>query len=247
MFKYKNAFARFLPVVFKSIVLLFVVVFLSSCLYNVHVTSNTFADEKSIPCGFRYGSTFFIKSAKKDDPLFSKEVAYKIENIIKSLGYNVVQDVKQADYCLVFNFEMLSTKQTKDVLKYEPGETIITQGRVSKHNHSCHSCCNHESVAYTEETSTPGQFYYVKQDYMAYQKELFIEVYDANLYKETKKQEQLWKGYSSNCNEDHDLRVAIDYLLISAFKNFGRNTRRNVYMSLSEKEIKAEKLRLGLY
>jgi hypothetical protein len=205
------------------------------------VTSNTFADERSIPCGFRYGSTFFIKFAKKDDQLFAKEVAYKIENMLNSMGYSSVKDINEADYCLVFNFDMLGSKHTRDVLRQEPDKVA------TKKVYSCQGrrACD-KNLEYEERIVTPGEFFYVKEDYILYKKELFIEVYDSKLYRDTKKQEQLWGGYSSKSGESADLRSQIDYLLISAFKYFGRSTKRNLDICMNDKEVKAEKLRFGL-
>lgn len=238
MFKYN--LVKFLPSVIKSIMLLLVSILLSSCFHYVHVTSNAFADEKSIPCGFRYGSKFFVKSARKDDQLFSKEVAYKIETALLNLGYNIVQDVKESDYCLVFNLDMLSSKQTRDVLHKEPDKVSTKKVYSTSVGHPW------DKPDSVEEIRVSGEYFYVKENYILFKKELFIEIYDAKLYKETKKQEQLWKSYAYKSGESDDLRASIDYLLISVFKFFGRSTGRNINMSMGEKEIIAERLRLGL-
>lgn len=223
--------------ILKTVALASVVFLLSSCLHTVRVTSDTFADQKAIPCGFRYGSSFFIKSARKDNQLFAKEVTYKIERILNDQGYSVVQSSKDADYCLIFTFDSNKYKETRDVPVYEPGEVTVTKG---------YSCGRRDCVQYQEETSTPGKLFFVKKDFLMFDKNLMIEVYDAKLYRETKRQDQLWKASAFNCSEENNLREAVDYLLVSAFSNFGRSTGRSVNMQLSENDMKKEKARLGL-
>lgn len=242
---------------FTLMVFVFVLLSLSSCLHYVYVSSSTFSDQRAIPCGFAYGSKFFVKSANKDAKLLEKEVIYKIENILKSLGYDVVRDVKIADYCLVFNLGIEGVKCSRSVPVYQPGETSIKRGYTHTDGHKCQglgcsSCVNNgknksECVEYEETITTPGKYIYVKEDYIDYHKDLHIEVYDANLYRLTKKQEILWSGTSHKACESGDLRVYLDYLLVSVFKFFGISTKRDISMSISDKEMQEQRAFFGLF
>lgn len=199
---------------------------LTSCVKKVHITTNAFADEAVIPGGFEEGSSFAVLPAQKDNQLLSKEVGRKIATELRAEGYEVkaAKEAEKADYCLVFGYGINSATNTVNVPKYIPGETQVKQGFVAGRR---------DVIDYEEVTQTSGTTVYVPEEYIVFKRELMLQVYDAQLYNKTKKEELVWQGTAVSCGECGDLRVMIDYLISEIFNHFGCNTGRNIQSSVS--------------
>lgn len=216
-----------------------VLILFCSCARQVSITSNSFADIQEIPYGFPDGCSFFILAAQNDNQMLSKEIAYKIEKIIEDKGY-IISDAENADYYLIFTFGMTHSKATINTPKYIPGRTQTTTGSV-------YGCGGY--AGYQEQTQTSGSVIYMPEEYIFFHRMLQINVYNAEQYRNTKQESQIWQGSACSTGESSDLRNIMDYLLITAFKHFGENTKKDVHteMSSDNKEIKRFRNTIGLY
>lgn len=212
-----------------------IILILSSCGKQiVSITNNSYADSQAIPQGFLDGCSFFIMPAKNDNQLLSKEVSQKIATIMVNKGY-VIDTEKNATYYLTFNFDMQSSTQTINVPRYIPGQTQTTQGNIYGYRGGY--------AGYQEQTQTSGSVVYVQREYTFFNKTLIIRIYNAKVYRETKTEDLIWEGSASSCGENSDLRLFMDFLLLSVFRYFGKNTQQYVQSKLSPKDKDVQWLR----
>ncbi|MEX0940233.1 MAG: hypothetical protein WDZ41_02645 [Candidatus Babeliales bacterium] len=221
------------------VILFFCILLLSGCRRKVYVTSNTFADVKTIPKGFSIDSSFYITSLNQINKLLSNEISQKISVILTDKGY-VIRDAKDADFLLVFNFAIEESKQIINIPQYIPGQTSTTTGTVR-------NPYGFTAAQYQQQTTSSGNIIYIPVERMFYSKGIVIYVYDANEYRKTKKEELIWQGSAVTCDESNDLREAIDYLLVAASQDFGRSTGRNKQIQINVDNKLIEKLSQGIY
>lgn len=205
----------------KAFLALCTILFLiPGCSHRVYVASNAYADSELIPYGFPIGASFSITAGKgpHHNTMLSKEISRKIAHILIANDYTVV-DEGPADYELFFNYGMESSIQTRETLAYVPGTTQVTHGVAL-------GTCG--PALYQEQTSTPGAFVTVPEQYTLYERTLNINVYTAQKFTKNKKREKVWQISTISTGETGDLRETIDYLLASAFKHFGENTRGQI-------------------
>lgn len=170
------------------------------------------------------GSSFAIAPPPHDNQMFSKEVAQKIRKILEGSGYSIT-DKEHADYLLQFDFAMTSDTKTINVPHYIPGPSKSVEGNVTGADGVVH---------YQEETTLSGTTVFVPEDFTFFTRNLLVSVFDAETYRSTGIEEQVWEGYAVSTGSSDDFRDMIDYLLVSAFKYFGKNTHKNVETTLLE-------------
>jgi hypothetical protein len=207
----------------------------SSCAREYHVVSTSFADSSEIPCGFPIGSSFYVatldKLADKTslNPLLDREIINKVERLLENKGYFVERNQKHADYILAISFSVTKSKELVNVTHHIPGETSTTYGRGT-------------FGKYEETTTTSGTSVSVPELQTFFTKQIQLRVFDSALYKSDKTTDdtQVWHGEASNCDQDSDFRVTVDYLLIAAFRNFGKNTYKKVHTRVysDDKDVK---------
>jgi hypothetical protein len=110
---------------------------------------------------------------------------------------------------------MESSIQTRETLTYVPGTTQVTHG---------YALGTGGGALYQEQTSTPGAFVTVPEQYTLYERKLSIQVTAAQPFTKDKKPEQVWQVSAISAGETGNLRETVDFLLASAFKYFGQNT-----------------------
>ena len=199
-------------------------VFLSSCV-KYSVLTNLFVDSTVIPQGFPVGTSFAVLSIRDDNRLFSKEVCHKIEKLLAEKGYTIA-NASHAKYALFVDFSISSSVETVNVPHYIPGQTQTTQGNV----HGTYG--NYGS--YKETTETSGTTIYVPQTQVFFTRMLALSVHETKLLKKKQSEDPVWTGNSVSVGQNGDLRIVIDYLLVSAFKHFGVSTGKFVENELTE-------------
>jgi len=204
--------------------------FLCSCTRNYSIVIDTYADKQCIPQGIRSGSSFAIFSAKDENPLFSKELAQKIAQVLNNRNYNV-ESIEKADYVLLFKSSISSTTQQISVAKHIPGETQ-TKNRTKKSGES-----------YSETITSSGTTVYVPEDYTFFTGNLNIYVCDAESYRRDKKEKQIWSGFAISSGKENDLRQLVDYLLIATFSYFGEDTKKSVKIDMAQDNEQVRQLR----
>lgn len=208
----------------KTILLSFFLLLLGSCgRQGVNVTSSSFANLKSIPKGFPIGSSFAIISANKTHPLFSKEISEKITRILKQKGFSIESNTC-ANYHLVFDFGQESSVHTKNVPTYLPGYSTWRRRRYCYYY--------------------PGTVIYTPQQYTLFNKIISIKVYPV---KDSTEKEPIWQSTTNAYEENSDLREAMDYLLVTAFKYFGKSTRKSIQTTINFDNKDVEKLRTNYF
>jgi len=159
------------------------------------------------------------KRASTGNDLFSQEVSQKIATVIKSKGF-AVKSASDADYHLTFSFGMSKSTHVRDVPVFIP-------------DYGCwHYRYYHYPYRYGYTIT------YVPEEYTLFHKILLIEV-----NKNGTATIPVWQGTANCYEEDSDLRDAIDYLLITVFKHFGKNTRRYIRSKMQEDDPEVKELK----
>ena len=195
------------------------IILLGSCAKDsgMRITTNTFANKEIIPKGFQKNDSFSITTKQKGDELFAKEVSQKIATVLEDRGF-VVKTDGDADFNLNFSFGMEKSTHTRDVPVYIPD-----------YGYWCyHHCCRY-GCGYT--------IAYVPEEYTIFNKILLVEVYKNG------KKIPVWQGTARSYEEHSDLRDSIDYLLITVFKNFGKNTQKYIKSKMERNDQEVIKLR----
>jgi len=217
--------------VFLSIFVFVVsVVFLPGCFRRVHVTSNAFADAKSLQTGFAVGSKFVIICTNKENPLLNQDVITKISKHLEKQGYCIASNIDSADYCFVFNFDITSERKTDYIPVNIPGQSQTTHGNIYGRR---------DSVQYNQTTQSSGTTAYLPQEYVLFTRSLHAYVYEAETFKKDQQEVFVWQGSAVSCGDSADFRAISDYLLVAIFKSFGKDTKKMINNSFAEKDLKS--------
>ncbi|MCX6262583.1 MAG: hypothetical protein NTY95_17420 [Bacteroidia bacterium] len=227
---------------FKIFLLIASLLILGGC-GKVSLTSNSFADTSSIPYGFPAGSSFFVMFTHTDSELISQniatmisnEVSQKIADLLKHKGYTIANSYEHSDYVLVFRLGMTSFKTIVNIPIYIPGQTQTTNGYINDRYGYAGN--------YHEEQTTSGTFIYVPQEKILFNRTFVAQVYNAKSFREKKEEKQIWIGYTASVGENADMRKMVDYLLLSTFRYFGKNTTGNINSEMNYKSKEVEDLR----
>jgi hypothetical protein len=207
----------------KLMLLILSIGLLGSCAKEsgMRIQTNTFANKEEIPKGFEKKDSFSIAAKQKGDSLFTQEVSQKIAAVLKDKGFRI-EEAGDADYSLNFSFGMKRSTHTREVPVYIPD-----YGRWSYYSYY------HRYGGY--------RVTYVPKIYTLFNKILLLEVYKKN------SEVPVWQGTAHSYEEDSNLRDAIDYLLVTVFKYFGKNTRRYVKSKMEDDNKDVKKLRQEYY
>lgn len=213
------------------------VLLLSSCAHNIYISHNSFADTKAIPLGFPHFTSFTVEPLNHKDPMLSQEITTKIEHLLEKNGY-IIEEEMHTHYYVLFDYHMEQFEKTVTVEKYVPGQTITSYGSVLS---------NGKAKLYQGQTQTAGSFVSVPEVHRFFNKTLTIQVYDAKEYRNDAHAKPVWKETAKCCDENDDLRDSLDYLLITAFEFFGRNTQKNIETIISSDDKDIVALRQELF
>ena len=231
-FKNLNTFIKLWP---KVILIIMILPLFCSCGKRIEkITINSFTNPKKIPNGFSKESSFCVIPAKNNNQLFEKEISQKIKTILQDQEY-AIKEQKNANYYLTFIYGIKSSTHIINVPKYVPGQEQTIQGNIyGKYGWY---------GGYTEQSQSTGSIIYVPEEYTFFNKSLFIKVYDADLYRKTKNEDLVWEGSAISCGESSDIRKFIDYLLMSVFRYFGKNTQKNIHLDTYSEDKNVDWLR----
>ncbi len=218
--------AQLLPNYGIILAMLACILLLPACGKQLRIKSNTFADAHVIPQGFPAGSAFSITPLQEDNRFLAKELTQKIGTILTQKGHHVTK-TPFAQYHLEFSYDIRTATRTVTVPHYVSGPAQITQGTV---------CGTGGCMVYQEETQTPGALVYTQEEESYFITSLSIEVYDTQ-------DVEIWQGSASTASDSNDLRDTLDYLLITAFKHFGKNTHKEIYNSVNYSNKEVDRLR----
>jgi len=182
--------------------------------YRVQVNGYT---DQYAAAPFSPGAKFFVKeNPQADNPLLEKEVKAKLEQLLRQHGYTLVP-YEQAQYVLLFAYGMGAPETVSMAV---PDWSI--------------------GVGFGTGYWGPGAGYgfygpgwgwgpYYTETQAIYNRWLRLTVVEGQAYRAAgKSATPVWVGEARSSGTSSDLREVLNPLLVAAFEQFGRNTRKAV-------------------
>ncbi len=196
--------------------------------YRMQVNGYT---EEFAAAPFSPGATFFVlENQQVDNPLLEKEVKAKLEYLLTQHGYLFVPS-EQAQYLLRFAYGMGSP----ETVSVAPPDWSVGVGF---------------GTGYWGPGAGYGFYwpgwgwgpYYVETQAI-YNRWLRLTVVEAKAYQATGKSvTPVWVGEVRSSGTSSDLREVLNPLLVAAFEQFGRNTRKAVPTSVKQNDPRVAEL-----
>jgi hypothetical protein len=195
-------------------------------IYQVQINGYT---DPSAPTALIPGAAFFImENQEAKNPLLEKEMALKIAGLLNKQGYQI-STFEQATYYLLFSYGLGPAQNVSVTLSdYYPYDWGFTLGTAPR-----------RASPYFFVAPFWASYPYAET---IYDRWLLINVVDGKTYRDKKKFLTLWVGEARSTGASADLRVAINYLLVAAFDQFGKNTGKAVPVDLNEEDIRVKEL-----
>ena len=147
--------------------------------------------------------------------MLSNEVLGKVNRALQKQGY-IISQKNNADYHLTFDFGMTHTSIIVDVPHNIPGPEERTLACIQGLG---------GPIWYTKKTQTTAGVVYIPEERITFHKTLNIVVHQTGSYT-TRQGHLVWKTAAYNSDNDNDLRKAMNHLIGTAFKHFGRNSQK---------------------
>jgi hypothetical protein len=213
----------------KALLIVLLVVFLAACALDVRTTG--FLDRSAGIAVLPNGATFAVlENAAASNPIFDREIKAKIERLLVKAGYRLDASDK-ARYQLSYGYGIASGLRSRAVTSYGPPQTQIITVSDGK-----------GGVA-TQAVMTPGTASVIPMVSVEYTKQLTLKVTEAAGSADGRKESVVWMGETLSMDPSSDLRTDIDYLLVVAFMYFGRDTGKQVSVSIGRENSAVDELR----
>ncbi|MFH1613688.1 MAG: DUF4136 domain-containing protein [Planctomycetota bacterium] len=170
-----------------------------------------------------------VENKDADNTILENEIKTKIEKLLVSAGYSI-GDKESADYYILFGYGISDGKEvTGSVPIYNPGQTatVNTFGTYGS---------SYSTV------QTPGHTTYMPYSYAVFTRYLQLKLIDAECFRKSSDIKDIWIGEVTSTGRNSDLREAINYLLIPAFKYFGQNTKKAIREEIFENDKRVRAL-----
>ena len=195
---------------------------LSGCgptLYHVNVNGYT---DPAAPTQVAPGGSFFvIENQKAQNPLLEKEIAGKINKLLTNKGYELIS-YDQAQYYLLFSYGV----------GQERAASVVMPDYYTSYGFGLGGGTGWRGSPFV--FGAPFFSFYPGPE-SRYDRWLLINVVDGKYYRETKGQFQtVWVGEARSTGTSTDMRLAINYLLLADFQQFGQNTGKAVGVEINE-------------
>jgi hypothetical protein len=185
-----------LPIAFLSI----------GCAGSYSVVVNGYSStgkDVEIPQGASFS---VITDSNVPNPILEKEVATKVDRLLRDDGYDT--EAAAPDYYLLFDFGINGGQVVTDVVPiHHPGFYYP------------YRYPHFRWYGYTT---------YVPYSEVVYTRWLSLKLIDGKTYRASKDAEPLWIGDVASAGENSDLRHVVNYMLIAAFDHFGQDTQRQI-------------------
>jgi hypothetical protein len=215
----------------RKLLVLLLCLILCGCA-SIGLRTNGYLDVTKGAFSLSKGNSFFVvPNSNSQNTLFDKEIKAKIEKLLITNGYIIKSD-NEAQYFLTYNYSIDNGKTVTGVAPvYNPGQTVYTQGTVSGAG---------GFATYSGTSQSSGYTSYVPFDLELFTRSLQVKVTESDSYKKNEDKEPVWIGDTVSSGSTSDLRAVIDYLLVTNFKYFGKNTGKPMRddMSIDNKEVK---------
>lgn len=209
--------------------LFFLLIFLQGCASSYVVKVNGFLDTAK-PMKIGPGATINVVEDKEaKNSLLDKEVAEKLENILKLKGYAMSQ-IDRPSYYILYGYGIGHEKTvTRTMPVYQPGGTAtVTKTGPAGTSYST--------------IQLPGSTTYVPYTTAVTDKWLSLKIIDGKDYRDSGKTKDIWIGEASVTGETSDLRNMLNYLIVGIFNHFGENTGKELFVIIREDDPMIKKL-----
>ena len=207
-----------------AIIFVIVVLVFSGCTPVYRVQVNGFADPDYAEHIVRNAKIYIVENTKAENPLLDKEIRTKIEKILKGKGF-ILSNIEAADLVCAFNYGVgIGRTQIGSVPIQSP--PITSSVIVS----------NQSGASQTTAIMTPGPTTYVPYARTDYDRWLTIVTSDARSFRESKKEKVIWYGDIISSGSSRDLRTVMNYMLVVAFKEFGKDTKKGITVDIKEND-----------
>jgi hypothetical protein len=193
---------------------------LTGCASVFQVQVNGYTDPEA-PAAIAPGSSFFIiENQQAKNPLLEKEIKEKIGKLLTMQGYQLVA-YDRAQYYLFFSYGIGQERSAAVLMPdYSYGFGIGTG------------------------TGFRGGSYFFAAPFFSfypypenlYDRWLLLNVVDGQYYREKQEFRTLWVGEARSTGTSADLRMAVNYLLVADFMNFGLNTGKAQVVEIPEQD-----------
>jgi hypothetical protein len=196
--------------------------------YRVQVNGYT---EEAAVAPFAVGVSFFVvENQEAANPLLEKEVKVKLDKLLEKHGY-FLAPYEQAEYCLLFTYGM-GAPQTVAVA--EPSWGIGVGFGTGYWG---------PGAGYGFYWPGCGPYPYYVETQAFYDRWLRLTVVEGKQYRATgKKAQALWVGEARSSGTSSDLREVLNPLLLAAFEQFGKNTRKAVPTTIKQNDSRLMEL-----
>ncbi|MCL4504187.1 MAG: hypothetical protein M1438_20370 [Deltaproteobacteria bacterium] len=198
-------------------------------LHNIRVNGYT---DTAAPAQIVPGGTFFvIENQKAQNPLLEKEIAEKIRKLLFNKGYSLTSYDK-AQYYLLFSYGVGGESPT----------SVAMPDYYTSYGFGIGGGTGWGWYGAPYVFGGPFFSFYPSPE-RQYDRWLLINVVDGKYYRETRGQfKTIWVGEARSTGTSTDLRVAINYLLLADFRQFGQNTGKAVNVEVNEDAAKVQGL-----
>jgi Domain of unknown function (DUF4136) len=187
---------------------------LGGCGPTLHQVSVNGYTDLAAPAAIAPGGSFFIiEDRQAKNPLLEKEIKDKIAKLLEQRGYQMAA-YEKADYYLFFSYGT-GPGRTGPVVMPDYGWGLGG------------------GYGWPSSYFFVAPFTYYPPETL-YDRWLLINVVDGKYYREKGEFRALWVGEARSTGTSGDLRLAINYLLLADFKQFGINTGKAVPVEINE-------------
>jgi hypothetical protein len=205
-----------------AVILMIMILVAGGCTPVYRVQVNGFADADAAGRILPHARISVVERPDAENPLFEKEVARKIGKILRGKGFSL-SDLGGADFLCTFNYGVGVglTRVGSVPLPSPPVTSIVT-------------IPDRDGVPQTTTVMTPGPMTYVPQVSTEYDRWLRIAISEAASYRTSKTARVVWYGDIVSSGTSRDLRTVMNYMLIAAFEEFGKDTGKGIIKEIKE-------------
>lgn len=171
---------------------------------------------------------YFVSTSpvNPNNQLLHNEVKRKTEKLVSSKGYNLVSTLDEADWLIAFDFGLANTKTSTGAIPITTSQT------------SSFSTFNSDGTLTFGTYTQPSTTYY---PYSETSYSHYLNAYVIDILASRKKDETIiaWQGDSFSSGNSSDLRLVLDFLLVTTFEHFGTDTKKQLKrtMSLNDPQV----------
>lgn len=192
---------------------------LSGCANYYNIKVNGYTDPAAT--GVMPGGTFFVVENKEaQNPLLEAEIKDKITRLLEARGYPVTSIFEKADYYLFFRYGM---GEPRSIARPE----------------------YYGSVGWGYGWGSGGPYVglggwpygvWGTDVVTLYDRWLQINVVEGPPYRTNKTERSVWVGEARSSGASSDMREVLNYLLVAAFNEFGKNTGKAMTVKMKEND-----------